>query len=491
MMLNLDVENSLHMEMSSFVGTSVAALGMTGSGKTNTVAVLIEEMLKQGLPMTIVDIEGEYWGLKEKFDLLIAGRSEHAELEIGPENAAQLAEVSLQRGISIILDLSDYEEEETYEFLLAYFQALWKLEKNLRKPYQIILEEAHEFIPQSRATPLKTILARIASRGRKRGLGVVLATQRSQKAEKDVLTQAAISFLHLVAHPTDMRVYKEIVPRPSAEVEAMVNALKPGDALVVFDRAVHQVHMRVRDTFHVGATPEFEQVAEPELRKIDTAMLKELQSLMLQSTPKESNTEVRQAKRIAELETLLKEREAEIATMRERIETLSKLSVNSPDTLQIEQALVKQFAAEGVVFAPESLTIPARIVESVAPSAPAPPPPKSVAPPIPDHAKPPLNEKKFQSFRRRFDQIAPRHRKMLKVLTEKQKEMSVRELAAWLNVEESSITGHPPMELLKLRMIERYRYTDGYHYQSVLRTQLEQAFSGIDVEMLIGRLFEE
>src|SRR5918911_1343895 len=96
--------SDLSLETEAFEGRSVAVLGISGSGKTNTAAVLIEELLTHGLPMTIVDIEGEYYGLKQQYNLLIAGRSEHAELEIGPDNAAQLAERSVQRGISVILD---------------------------------------------------------------------------------------------------------------------------------------------------------------------------------------------------------------------------------------------------------------------------------------------------------------------------------------------------------------------------------------------------
>ena len=177
-MLCIDTQGALAFETSTFVGRSVGVLGITDSGKTNTVAVLIEELLGN-LPMTIVDIEGEYWGLKERFDLLIAGRSEHAELEIGPENAAALAEISITRGISIILDLSDYSSDEQHAFLLAYFSRLWEVAGKERKPYQIVLEEAHEFIPQSASSPLKAVLTRIALRGRKRGLGIILASQRS------------------------------------------------------------------------------------------------------------------------------------------------------------------------------------------------------------------------------------------------------------------------------------------------------------------------
>src|SRR6266568_7807637 len=100
--LHIDSSTELQFQTQDLVGRSIAMLRITGSGKTNTAAVLIEELLTNGLPLTIVDIEGEYWGLKEKFEVLVAGRSQHAELEVGPNSAAQLAEISLERGISII-----------------------------------------------------------------------------------------------------------------------------------------------------------------------------------------------------------------------------------------------------------------------------------------------------------------------------------------------------------------------------------------------------
>jgi len=65
--LNLDTNNILNLQTQDLIGRCVAVLGISGSGKTNTAAVLVEELLSSGVPMTIVDIEGEYWGLKEKY----------------------------------------------------------------------------------------------------------------------------------------------------------------------------------------------------------------------------------------------------------------------------------------------------------------------------------------------------------------------------------------------------------------------------------------
>ncbi len=52
--MDIDTEGTLHLDTGSLVGKSAALLGITGSGKTNTAAVLIEELLSSGLPLTIV-----------------------------------------------------------------------------------------------------------------------------------------------------------------------------------------------------------------------------------------------------------------------------------------------------------------------------------------------------------------------------------------------------------------------------------------------------
>src|SRR6266571_3561965 len=379
--MSLDIAGlDLSLETEAFVGRSVAVLGITGSGKTNTAAVLIEELLTQGLPMTIVDIEGEYWGLKQSYDLLIAGRSEHAELEIGPENAAHLANISVQRGISVILDLSDYTQDEQYDFLVAYFQSLWDVAGKERKPYQIILEEAHEWMPQGTRTPLKQLLTRIALRGRKRGLGIILMSQRSAKVEKDVLTQVPLLFLHKVVHPIDLKVYKELIPLPGAQVEAMVGALQQGQAIVVFNQHVTAAHIRRRHTFHAGATPTLGTTIEPELRRVDEQTLRELKALL--KTEKQTASGPDQARRVKELEAIVAAKDAEIAELRKQLSLVSKpqVSVTSPQKLEHGEASVKRMHLAGNPSA-----VP-KVESNVVPQSRA---------PTQTIEAPPLNERKF------------------------------------------------------------------------------------------------
>jgi DNA helicase HerA-like ATPase len=186
--MNLDTENKLNISAKDLAGKMIAVLGITGSGKTNTAAVLIEELLATNIPLAIVDIEGEFWGLKEKFEILIAGRSENADIEVAPEQAGQVARLSVEKEIPVILDLSGFKKSEMYAFLLNFFEALWEANKDQRKPYAIFIEEAHEFIPQSQAAnpALKELITQFALRGRKRGFRVVVMSQRSAKVAKNV-----------------------------------------------------------------------------------------------------------------------------------------------------------------------------------------------------------------------------------------------------------------------------------------------------------------
>jgi predicted transcriptional regulator len=344
-LLNVDIGNKLNIQSEEFVGICAAILGIRGTGKSNTDAVIVEELLGVGFPMTIVDIENEYWGLRERFEILVVGRSDKADFEVGQDQAARLAELSITRKIPIILDMSEYTQDEMYAFLLEYFTGLWEASATARQPYQIILEEAHEFIPQKQHTPLKEILTRIALRGRKRGLATVLISQRSPKVDKDVLTQAELLFLHRVVHPTDLRVYEDLIPLPPRQVDEMVGSLERGQAIVLYKHTTTVAQMRLRHTFHAGATPTLDAAPAPELRKIDAATLTELQKVL--TTEKPSAAKDEPPGRIAELESVIEKQKAEIqrlcdelAAARNKVAVAPVMEVQaSPEPVQPDEYL--------------------------------------------------------------------------------------------------------------------------------------------------------
>lgn len=481
----MNIAPELRLDAMDFVGKSVALLGITGSGKTNTAAVIIEELERQGLPMTIVDIEGEYWGLKQSFDFLIAGRSEHAELEVTLDNASALAQTSVSRGLSVILDLSDYTQEETYEFLVSYFSTLWETASKVKRPYMLVLEEAHEFVPQGQSTPLKQILTRIALRGRKRGLGTILMSQRSAKVEKDVLTQASLLFLHKVVHPTDMRVYNDLIPLPTKEVEQLVGNLTTGQVIVISNHTPQIAHIRLRDTFHAGSTPALEGNAQPELRHVDAALLKELQAAIAVTKPdtKEESKLHRAERRIKELETLVTDLQEQVSDKDKQIALLSQLSVSMngtmksdvrlPETMQIERATIDRMEVQ------HEMQVPVPVVDAV---------PTTMIPQKASTQEIPRGiQEHFQRFKTRLARLDSIQYQVLHLLDEHNTALTAREIAMWLGIGVSTFNSHMTTTFVaRSGLIKKH----GFQYSSLIKQEIAKNFPQEYVPALIAQVWQ-
>ena len=76
----LNISRDLNLNLEDLIGQCIAILGIRGSGKSNTAGVIFEELLQNNYPLSIVDIEGEYFGLKEKYEVLVVGTGEGVEI---------------------------------------------------------------------------------------------------------------------------------------------------------------------------------------------------------------------------------------------------------------------------------------------------------------------------------------------------------------------------------------------------------------------------
>jgi Helicase HerA, central domain len=116
--LPLDTDGVLCLSANDFVSKRTLVLGQSGSGKSNAEAVIMEGLLAHGLPMTIIDPEGKAWSLKERFPtIVVVGCSAHADRVYAPEDMGRLAELSVAKGFSVVLDLDGYLDEDIYALL--------------------------------------------------------------------------------------------------------------------------------------------------------------------------------------------------------------------------------------------------------------------------------------------------------------------------------------------------------------------------------------
>jgi hypothetical protein len=251
--------------------------GKSGSGKSNTASVVAEELLEVGAPLLLVDTDGEYYGLKERYELLHVGGDDHCDLRVDASHADRLAKVALDRGVPVVLDTSGFDDpDEGRDLVGAVVQRLFAREKEARTPFLLVVEEAHEFVPQQGGLDdVGETLVRVAKRGRKRGLGMCALSQRPASVSKDYITQCDWLVWHRLTWENDTAVVSRIL---GDEAAADVQNLDDGEAIVQtdWDGEVRRVRFRRKHTFDAGATPDLGDMERPDLKSVDDDLLAEL-----------------------------------------------------------------------------------------------------------------------------------------------------------------------------------------------------------------------
>ncbi len=175
-------------------------IGQSGSGKSYLVGVIAEELCRLGLPFCIIDTEGEYSSLRNSFAVLLVG-DEGADLNLDTD-MGPLFSRSISYGVPVILDVSESAERAAVvERALA---ALYEIESRARKPYLVVVEEADKFAPQVTHQRMN-IVEELSVRGRKRGIGLLVATQRPSNISKNVLAQCSYGFVGKLVIENDMK----------------------------------------------------------------------------------------------------------------------------------------------------------------------------------------------------------------------------------------------------------------------------------------------
>jgi len=288
--------------------------GKSGSGKSNTASVVIERLLDGGYPVLIVDADGEYYGLKEEYELLHAGADEECDIQVEPEHAEKLASLALEQNVPIVLDVSGYLEEDTAsELILQVTRQLFTKEKKMKKPFLMLVEECHEYIPEGGGMDRTgEMLIKVGKRGRKHGLGVVGISQRPADVKKDFITQCDWLCWHRLTWENDTKVVGRLL---GSEYATAIEDMDDGEGFLMTDWAedLRRVQFRRKQTFDAGATPGLEDFERPDLKSVSGDLVSDLQEITDERERRESElADLRQEldrkrQRISELERELED----------------------------------------------------------------------------------------------------------------------------------------------------------------------------------------
>lgn len=311
------------------VGEAIAVLAKRGAGKTNTAVVLAEEMVRAGVQVVILDPVGAWWGIRSSLDGSGPGLSipivggQHADVPLEDTAGKLLADVVVDTRSSMLLDLSDFPSKASVRRFVADFaERLYRRKARQPSALHLVLEEADEFAPQRPSGGRKGegndmrmlgAIEQIVRRGRSRGLGMTMVTQRSAKLNKDVLTQADTLVAMRTTAPHDIDAIKAWVAyHVGGASEAIPSLPGLGTGEAWFWNPEHdlleRVKVRYRTTFDSSATPKpGEEREQPTAAAdIDLTALGE----QIQATAERAEAEDPKAlrKRIRDLEAELQER---------------------------------------------------------------------------------------------------------------------------------------------------------------------------------------
>lgn len=286
----LTISRELDLPLDTVTDT-IGILAIKGAGKTYTFLVLVEEMAKHGLPVVVLDPVGVCWGLRSSADasgpglpVVIVG-GQHGDVPLEEGAGAVLADWVIAERRPAVFDLSELPTKAaSIRFALDFLSRLYQAAN--RQPIHVVLDEADEFAPQKpfgEETRLLRAVEVLVRRGRAKGLGVTMVTQRPAVLSKNVLTQIGTLVVGAMRAPQDRKAVEEWVNAHATTDQkktfmASLASLPTREKWVwspardVFAR----VAIRARETFDSSATPKVGEVrVEPQkLAPVDLEALR-------------------------------------------------------------------------------------------------------------------------------------------------------------------------------------------------------------------------
>lgn len=349
------------------VTQTLAILAKRGVGKSYTASVMAEEMLKNNQQIIVLDPTGAWYGLrssadgkKQGFPIVVFG-GDNGDLPLTESSGELLARSLVEQKFSAIFDLSLFRKGEARRFITSFLETLYRVN---RDPVHLFIDEADDIAPQRPMGDEAVMLGAvedIVKRGRKKGIGCTLITQRPADLAKQVLTQCEMLITLRLTHPRDINAIKEWVnvhadPTQAKDMISSLPSLPVGTAWFwspgwgdIFER----IKVRQRETFDSSATPKPNQefIKPKVLAKVDIEKLGNEINSMVEKTKADNPKELR--KKITELEKSLSAQKPKT----EVVEKIIRESVLSDEDIRLIERLIESL---GKIKQPMKATIPAK-----------------------------------------------------------------------------------------------------------------------------------
>lgn len=183
-------------------GQKWVILGKSGSGKSYSARVLVEDGIKKGVTFTIIDPQSAYENIPNFYYVWAKKVTRAKDLGILLASTSKNTVIST-KGLTI---------GEQNKFLNEFLEGFRKYSKKGIRA--ILIDECHKFAPESRKTESKEEVISMAQENRSDGLGFIAVEQRSQRLDKTILSQADYLLIHRLTSYRDLEAVKPYLDNP-------------------------------------------------------------------------------------------------------------------------------------------------------------------------------------------------------------------------------------------------------------------------------------
>lgn len=228
----------------------LVALGKTGSGKSSVMRVIIEQLLDAKKRVCIVDIKGDWYGLKlgadgksPGYEIMTFGdfkNPDATDIHINENHGAEIAKLIINGNRPCIIGFRGWMPGKVHKFWIDFISTLYNGNK---APLWLAIDEVHNYTPKGKVLSPEIGNSiywtnKTATEGRGVGLRLVAASQRPQKVHNDFLANCETLIAMRVTHPADKEAFHEWLKEYADDnargklVLDSVSKMKTGEAFV-------------------------------------------------------------------------------------------------------------------------------------------------------------------------------------------------------------------------------------------------------------------
>ncbi len=229
--MNINIFNNKKLEINlpTFIDSRALICANSGGGKSYAVRKILEESSNKVMSI-ILDVEGEFRTLREKYDFLLIGNE--GDVPLNMKSASLIPKKIMELQVSTIIDISDLKRNERIKYVKDFLEGLMELKREFWKPCLVILDEAHLLAGQQEKQDSCSAVIDLMTRGRKRGYCGVLCTQRISKLHKDAVAEANNIMIGRTGLDIDMKRASEILGFTNKQDMLSLRDLEAGEFFV-------------------------------------------------------------------------------------------------------------------------------------------------------------------------------------------------------------------------------------------------------------------